>query len=699
MIKENIYSYLLGIVFCVITGISFGQTTVSIPVQQDASINAYSSSVNTGSSAILESYPWGSGYSRRFLVQFDLSSIPTGATITSAKVILSMSQTGGFNRTINAHSVTADWQESTVTWNSQAGQFNNLVSSSSNLIWPNVPNGQWDVKNDVQAIVDGTINNYGWLFKDSNEGDWSQQFWFFHSKEAVVNSPVIEITYETSVVIDLDVTTSHTDVSCTGLSDGTASVSVTGGSGIYNYSWNPQPASGQGSNSVSGLSAGVWELTITDGSAVELIEFEIADPQPLSASINTNNASCGTCNDGSLSLTVTGGVGPYDISVNGSSPILDQYGWVLINQLPGGNSFQIVDENGCQESFSGTIGTNGLSANESITNSTCGGNDGGISVLASGGYPPYVYSWSTGGASNAITNLVDGTYHLQLTDASGSQLQLDYEVSSSAHWNELSNVSLAGNAITKTSSDSWDGLAYSDAKLTAGENGAFFIVTNNESFDYQFGFTEGVSSTIPGKEYLFKKSNQDLEIYVNGIFKHAIGGFFPSGAGELRVERVGVHMQFKTNGIIVYSETCDNQKEIVPLLKLYEQNSVISNFGITYCHDNYIPVSQCLPLSNKMSSKVWLFDGVDLRFVFNEPYLIEQNSLLDVELYDYNNQLIANKATLNIFSKSGENILKIPCFSQYLNTPNKLYYLKFKNSKGEESYLQLVSPQSIINCN
>lgn len=50
-------------------------------------------------------------------------------------------------------------------------------------------------------------------------------------------------------------------------------------------------------------------------------------------------------------------------------------------------------------------------------NPSCnGGNDGMITVAPSGGQMPYTYSWSNGGSTASISNLVAGTYTVIVTD-------------------------------------------------------------------------------------------------------------------------------------------------------------------------------------------------------------------------------------------------------------------------------------------
>ncbi|TAH44351.1 MAG: T9SS type A sorting domain-containing protein [Bacteroidetes bacterium] len=82
-----------------------------------------------------------------------------------------------------------------------------------------------------------------------------------------------------SFVIDgpdpLDLTVIHNDVTCTGCSDGSAIVTVSGGAIPYSFLWT---GTGQSTASVSGLTAGVYEICVTDSQLCEKCELvEILD--------------------------------------------------------------------------------------------------------------------------------------------------------------------------------------------------------------------------------------------------------------------------------------------------------------------------------------------------------------------------------------------------------------------------------------
>ncbi|MFJ7446634.1 MBG domain-containing protein, partial [Pedobacter suwonensis] len=75
-------------------------------------------------------------------------------------------------------------------------------------------------------------------------------------------------------------TTSQTNVACNGASNGSASVTASGGAGSYTYSWSP---SGGTAATATGLSAGTYTCTITDANNCQIIKtFTITQPTAIS---------------------------------------------------------------------------------------------------------------------------------------------------------------------------------------------------------------------------------------------------------------------------------------------------------------------------------------------------------------------------------------------------------------------------------
>lgn len=92
------------------------------------------------------------------------------------------------------------------------------------------------------------------------------------------NLPIITNSTTTTVVKDIEpieISATITNVSCNGINDGTATVSVTGGSGTYSYVWSP---SGGSEATATGLAAGDYTVIVNDGFDSETLSITITQP-------------------------------------------------------------------------------------------------------------------------------------------------------------------------------------------------------------------------------------------------------------------------------------------------------------------------------------------------------------------------------------------------------------------------------------
>ena len=86
-----------------------------------------------------------------------------------------------------------------------------------------------------------------------------------------------------------------TNANCFGTSSGTATVTATGGTPAYTYSWNPI---GQLTSTATGLAAGVYTITITDNNGCIIKTLAaVTQPTAVTASISSDTSICfGTSN-------------------------------------------------------------------------------------------------------------------------------------------------------------------------------------------------------------------------------------------------------------------------------------------------------------------------------------------------------------------------------------------------------------------
>ncbi|MEM9917173.1 MAG: gliding motility-associated C-terminal domain-containing protein [Bacteroidota bacterium] len=230
----------------------------------------------------------------------------------------------------------------------------------------------------------------------------------------------IEITEPDELVID-DITPSL--ASC-GLSDGTVSISVAGGTGAYSYSWS----NGTSEQNATNVPQGNYCVTVTDenGCTVESCA-QVDNPNPPSLTEAHTDVNCKDGTDGTITLTINGGQAPYQYAWTGGLTGDDQ------NALPAGTyTVTVTDAVNCTDEVTITIAEPATSlevADDDIVLATCGDANGSIAITASGGTTPYSYLWSNGSADEDITTLTPGTYDVTVTDANGCTIEGSYNVS------------------------------------------------------------------------------------------------------------------------------------------------------------------------------------------------------------------------------------------------------------------------------
>jgi hypothetical protein len=214
---------------------------------------------------------------------------------------------------------------------------------------------------------------------------------------------------------------SQNNVSCFGGSNGSATVTVTGGVPTYSYNWTPGNPSGDGTNAVTGLTAQTYTVTVTDANGCQITRtFNITQPPtPVSGTTVVTNVSCFGSSNGAINLTPTGGTGPYTFNWLPSGPTTeDRTGLVA-----GTYTVQITDVNGCTGTVTTSVTqpTSPVSGTTVVTNVSCfGGSNGAINLTPNGGTGPYTFNWlPSGPTTEDRTGLVAGTYTVQITDVNG----------------------------------------------------------------------------------------------------------------------------------------------------------------------------------------------------------------------------------------------------------------------------------------
>jgi hypothetical protein len=132
---------------------------------------------------------------RRGLIRFNLSSIPSNATITSAKLYL-YEKSNKTGQLTYIYRVTSNWSENTVTWATWlllGGDYDNSISYYTFIPDQNNCMLTMDITSLVQLWVKGTYPNYGLMLYSTGPNHIIS----YVSKESGTASerPKLEIVY------------------------------------------------------------------------------------------------------------------------------------------------------------------------------------------------------------------------------------------------------------------------------------------------------------------------------------------------------------------------------------------------------------------------------------------------------------------------------------------------------------------------
>jgi gliding motility-associated-like protein len=263
---------------------------------------------------------------------------------------------------------------------------------------------------------------------------------------------------------------------CNNGTNGTATASVTGGSGTITYSWSP---SGGSAATGTGLSGGIlYTVTVTDANSCSATAtVTLTNPTAISVTTSSTDANCGA-SDGTLSANGSGGTGTLDYSWN-TTPVQNT---ANATGVPSGNYIlTVTDDNGCTATANESINNVGaptISIVSQVDLDCNGDTDGTATVSGSGGNGTLTYSWNTVPVQTGVTatNLAGGSYIATVTDASGCSSTVTITIAEPA-------------AIT--------GVATSTASACSSNTGTATVVASGGDGNYTYLWSNnGTTSTI-----------------------------------------------------------------------------------------------------------------------------------------------------------------------------------------------------------
>lgn len=248
------------------------------------------------------------------------------------------------------------------------------------------------------------------------------------NNDGCVTQSIVTITQPTQ----LQILIGSTAASCN-QSNGSATATPQGGIGPYDFVWTDaqnntiQTATNQaGANTVNNLAQGTYNVVVTDANGclanVSIIVQGV--PGNLSGATSTTPETCNGDCDGTATVNVNGGQGPY--GYQWSPNAANQIAPTATNLCPGTYTVVFTDVNQCSDSATVTVtGPPAVTAVASANPTTiCQGQSSTLNCVAGGGSGSgYTYTWLPAGTGNVqspvVTPTVTTTYSVTVTDGNG----------------------------------------------------------------------------------------------------------------------------------------------------------------------------------------------------------------------------------------------------------------------------------------
>ena len=238
--------------------------------------------------------------------------------------------------------------------------------------------------------------------------------------------PAVTIDEPTPISISNLIINNQTMIPCNGGID----ITVTGGTGSYDYEWSIAGPNGQPitSQDLTNICAGFYNVIITDDNGCTFQSDEIEVVFPISVTNSIFAASCAGENDASITTNVSGGVQPYTYEWKDANGVVIATTKDLIDVVAGVYELTVTDATGAELTMNSiTVGEPDPIEINNIIITPPGaptGANGAITIDVTGGNGNYMYEWTNSAGSvistlEDISGLIGDDYTVIVTDDNG----------------------------------------------------------------------------------------------------------------------------------------------------------------------------------------------------------------------------------------------------------------------------------------
>ena len=258
----------------------------------------------------------------------------------------------------------------------------------------------YDAGGDLDSVASGLLTGTYHVSVTDSKG-------CLDTGEVVINAPA-------AIAIEKDSVPS----TCSGICDGVAIISVTGGTGSYTYDWFEN--GNIDNDSLYNICADTFSVKVADiNGCLDTAHVIVTQPITILASIvDTIDVNCHQGSDGGGVVTGLGGTIPYTYWWDDAS---NQTNDTATGLLAGTYRVAVIDLNGCSDTTEIIISEPAAwnHVKDSTQVSCYAYCDGQITVTPGGGTAPYTHNWTTGSTSATVINLCEGIYTDTITDVRG----------------------------------------------------------------------------------------------------------------------------------------------------------------------------------------------------------------------------------------------------------------------------------------
>ncbi len=432
----------------------------------------------------------------------------------------------------------------------------------------------------AMAFGSGGVNPYTYSWSNGQTGNTASNLSGGNSYTVVVtdaNGCVGQGFANINSNTPINVSYTNTPSQCTAPT-GSATLSVSGGTAPYTYSWTSNPSvSGP---TITNVAPGTYSFQVTDAVGCVRTGAVVINPvSTINAAVQPSTVVCPNTT-GTVTASVSGTNGPFTYQWSNGATTTSISGVVL-----GFYSCVITDAVGCSVTKGNSLSAiSPVNVGVSTVAATCIYNtDGSANAVVSGGTAPYVYSYSNGTTTQNAINLGVDDYYLTVTDANGCSSLKHFWIQN-ANTSQACYCTISGDVYVD---------ANADCIHDSGENGVENIMIHCSGFGYTFTDANG--------HYSFKVPTGTYTI------SEQVNQYYPLSACQSNSNSVSVVAASGCNTVVDFSNgvTALHDLKIVTMNSTippipgnnYQQKVIVRNEGtvtesgiqLGYEHDDQIP--------------------------------------------------------------------------------------------------------------